>query len=548
MVKKINLDGFYRMFKSNIFILFLFAIFSLLSASIMAKTHRFYYGADIIFHWARINDIRLSIVHGLLFNNVSLNGFNQNGSAVMSMYPKINLLPIVFLSFFIKSFVKLLYVIFILRNFFSLVISYFSCLKFTKSKGVSYIFSISYTLSTFTLFYCFKSMDMGVSSSLIYLPLVFFGSYELLKNNKWKELTLGISAVMFCHIITAIMSIVLVFIILCVNYKKSLKVEKIISLFKAIISTVLITAIFWIPFLIISANNSISMPYDLIPLEGINYNEFVEGVFNNGIDQFINVFAFLGIVLSIINYKKLSIYSKQMFWISVTFLILSTKFFPWNLLRHTFLEYTFQFPYRLLVISQILFIYLFSEQIVRFMVNKNVKSIIIIVLSLFILCVQLTAQKDIATNANNSVNNNIMNSVNSNVSYYTDYFPEDSVSLKDNIANHWATYGNNKKVTVHLLGNGKFAFKLNKTTKSFKLPFLIYNSINYQIKVDGRNTRFYADDHSQLTLGHMNKGKHIVQVIVHKSWYDYLSYVLSVIGVMVLVFAWVRLLILKRNK
>lgn len=536
---------FNKMIKKNVFILFLFLIMSVLSAVIMANSHHVFFGADIIFHWARIYDMRETILQGTFTNNVALNNFNQNGSAVMSMYPKLNLFPIVILSFFVKSFVKLMYIVFILRNFVSLVVSYFSCLQFTKSRTVSYIFSISYTLSTVTLFYCFKSMDMGVSSSLIYLPLVIFGIYNLLDNKSWKELTIGISSIVFCHIITAVMAIVLVLIVICLNFKKMGNIEVVKSLSKFFISTFLITSFFWLPFLVISFGNIISMPYNVIPLDGIDYNDFFNSVFNNKVDHFITIFAFAGIVTSIVNYKKLCTYSKQIFWISSVFLLISTKFFPWNLLRGTLLETTFQFPYRLLVISQLLFIYLFSKQIVNML--RNNKLILLVSLSVIVLSAQIVSQKDISNDSNNNVNTeNIVNNVDRNVAYYTDYFPKNSIGSKNELDDHIVVF-DSKKTNSVLLGNGKFSFYLPNSSKSVKVPFIIYNRIKYKVFLDKKEVNFDVSNDSMLTLSNVKKGKHLIQVIVHKSWYDYLSYIMSFLGILVLVYSWIMEIHLRKE-
>ena len=79
------------------------------------------------------------------------------------------------------------------------------------------------------------------------------------------------------------------------------------------------------------------------------------------------------------------------------------------------------------------------------------------------------------------------------------------------------------------------------------MPFVMYDGIKYQVKVDGKNVKFHSDKHTQLTLGRMSRGKHTVQVIVHRSWYAYLSYVLSAIGILIVLAAWIKSLIFNRK-
>ena len=549
MFSKIMSNSFYRIARTNIFIILMFAFFSILSGLIMIHAHEAFVSYDMSFHYSRIYEMRYSLIHGSLFNDVSMTYFGQNGSAVMTMYPKINLIPIIILSFFIKSFIKLVYITFVFRNFFALIIAYFSCLKFTKNKVISYIFSICYTFSTVVLFYGFFDMDLGVTSSLIYLPLVIFGIYELLDYFYWKELALGFSAIVLCHVITAVVTMIFILLVIAINYKKVKDIKVVKSIIKVLINVVLLTGIFWIPFFIISIQNHISMPVNSIPIDGLDYSKIIFGAFNNElVGPYISVVAILGLIISLVNYKKLSLYSKQILWISIIFIVITSKFIPWFIIRNTFLERGFQTPYRLLVIPQLLLTYLFSEQLKCFIKNNKRKVLVVFFISFIVMCAQINNQKSIIDSANtNKVSDDFISKLKNNGVSYVDYFPKNSLKVSDELFNHRIIVNNDREATSNLLGNGKFSFKLDKSTKSLKMPFLIYNGIDYQVKVDGNNYKFHADQDSRLTINHLHKGKHTVQVIVHKSWYDYLSYVLSALGVIILAFAWIRLLILKRK-
>ncbi len=65
-----------------------------------------------------------------MFSNYDLN--STMGSAVMSFYPKFNLVFLGFLSVFIKNTWLLLYFNFILEVFIGLIIAYYTCLLYTK--------------------------------------------------------------------------------------------------------------------------------------------------------------------------------------------------------------------------------------------------------------------------------------------------------------------------------------------------------------------------------------------------------------------------------
>lgn len=542
---------------STILIFFLFAILSIISSYILLKSKFVGGSVDIVFHWSRIYEIRNSIINGNgLFSPVALNKFNESGSAVMTMYPYINLFPIIILSFIIKSFVHLVYFTFILRNFFSLIVAFLACYSFCKNKWTSFIFSISYVLSTMTLFYSFILMDMGVSSSLIFIPLALFGTFKLITDRKWMELSIGMSALIFCHVITAVMVSILVFVIIIVNWRLMINKKSLISLLKCVLTTLLVTSVFWIPFTFLYMHNQISLPNVWWQLSGTDVNTFMGFVFNNSVTLRVNVIsvryitttAFIGIILGIICYKNMKKFDKQIFWIAIASLFLTSSLFPWNELNDTFIKSTLQFSWRIFIVTQILLCYIFAMGVIQLCKNKKQVFGMTCLIVFAVTSMQISGQKEIVDYFSKS-KYDIHHIIKDDQGLYTDYFPQASLKISDNVSKHLATISKKKNIQVKLLGNGKFKFKLSKKIKLIKMPFIVYDGVDYQVKVDGKNSKFHSDNHAQLTLEHMNKGKHIVQVIVHKSRYNYLSYLLSALGIVILLFAWIRKIVLKlKNK
>lgn len=180
------------------------------------------------------------------------------------------------------------------------------------------------------------------------------------------------SLVVFSHIITAVLSALLVISLVVMNYRKIDKK----SLLKPVLFTILITTIFWIPFLALSYSNHIALPGISWQLTGVSFNDLITGIFSNSVYvPYINITAFIGLILSIINYKRLCKYYKQIFWIAVILIIVASPLFPWNLLNNTFVRSTFQRPHRLYVISQLLLCFLFSECVISLCKNKKTTNI-----------------------------------------------------------------------------------------------------------------------------------------------------------------------------
>lgn len=537
------------------FIIAIFAILSLMSSYILLKSHFVGSSIDIVFHLSRIYEIKNSILNGNgLFLPVALNKFNESGSAVMTMYPYLNLMPVVLLSFVVKSFVHLVYITFILRNFLSLIVAFVACYRFNKNKWVSFVFSISYVLSTMTLFYSFILMDMGVSSSLIFIPLALFGTFRLITDHKWLELAIGMSALIFCHVITAVMIAALVIVILAINWRSVFNKATLIALGKCVVTTLLVTSVFWIPFVYLYFHNQISMPIVWWQLGGTDVNAFMGFVFNNSVSLIVNIMtvryittiAFVGLIVGIVYYRKMARFEKQIFWIAIATLFITSSLFPWNELNNTFIRSTFQFSWRLFLVTQVLLCYIFAVSAIKLCKNKKQILGITCLATFAVISMQVSGQRQVVDHFYHN-RYDIHHIIKDDQGLYRDYFPKEALKISKNITKHKATVNKHKHIRVKLLENGKFTFKLSKKTQSIKMPFLMYDGIKYQVKVDGNNAKFHADKNSQLTINNVNKGKHTVKVIVHKSWYDYLSYVLSSLGIIILLYSLIKEYWLKRK-
>lgn len=515
---------------TNYIIVLSFVLLSIISSIFMIRSNVVISSWDINFHWSRILDMQQSLIHGRFFDDVAISGFNQSGSGSMSLYPKINLIPIVILGLFIKSYVHLIYFIFIIRNILGLLVSYYSCLSITKNKFISYVFSISYTLSTVTLFYSFRSMDMGVSSSLIYIPLIIFGCIEILRKNSWKELTVGLSLIIGSHVITSIISIMFIILMFSINYRKLKDKEILSSITKFVVITMLLTSVVWIPLVVISINNHISMPVVLTPLTGVDFNTFLSSFANNDVSQYLTIIAVMGIILSIVNYKSMSTSSKQIFWISLFLILISSSLFPWNFFNGTFLKESFQFPYRFLLISQPILCYLFSVNLFVICYEKKINSMLMFSLvSIFVVMSQISGQVKV----NHMDKPYDFNHIGNNGLLYTDYWPSRSI-LYNMVNDHYAFDGS-RKIHVDLIGNGNFIFKVPKKTFNIQFPFMIYNSIRYRVELDGKSIGYVKDENNILNIENIDKGKHDLSISVIKSSYDIFSYIFTGIGFVLLI-------------
>ncbi|GAA6115296.1 hypothetical protein AKFMO35_03250 [Apilactobacillus kunkeei] len=129
---------------------------------------------------------------------------------------------------------------------------------------------------------------------------------------------------------------------------------------------------------------------------------------------------------------------------------------------------------------------------------------------------------------------------------FVDYFPSAAVSSFDNTNNHIATYNGNQQLKVKLLGDGKYSFKAPLAVEKMVLPFLHYKGIAYEVRVDGKVVKTKANKHSLLTISHLSAGRHHVQIIVHRTKKELLSYLFAIVGMILIIAAIVKKYLLRR--
>ncbi|KPN79328.1 hypothetical protein RZ56_09790 [Apilactobacillus kunkeei] len=557
---KSKLHGFWR---NHAIIILIFMVMSLVSVAIMWHYKFIMVGSDLIFHWERIWDLRESLVHKHLFPLVALNRYNQTGSAVMALYPQLGMIPIVLLSFVIKSFIPLVYTVLLLRTFFALLVAYFASYSYNRSRKISFIFASGYTLAATILFHTVLSYDIGRSSSIIFLPLVLFGFLNLLEKNDWIELTLGMSAIIMCHVVNTAITILFLIVMVLINIVKILHRDKLIALSKAVGLTVLLTALYWIPFIIIVGNNSISLPPSYWKVSGASLNIWYSSIINNSVNPYFNVINLLGLVFGIIFFTRLDKYSKQLLFVGIGFLVLCSKLFPWDLVAKTGINDSLQFTWRLNIIPQLIFCYIFAEVVVKMFKKSSFTWAAIAAATLAIVLLQLNAQQTVVNETKSYVelsskfvpdgrkyrldnNRDFKNMLFSNYGF-VDYFPSAAVHSFKNTNKHLATYDGNQHLKVKLLGNGKYSFKAPVPIKKMALPFLYYKGISYEVRVDGKFVKPKSNKHSLLVISNLSAGRHHVQIIVHRTKKELLSYLFTIIGMIILIFAIVKKYVVKNN-
>ena len=139
-----------------------------------------------------------------------------------------------------------------------------------------------------------------------------------------------------------------------INFTKS----RILSLVKAIIATVLATAIFTVPFLSEEAYQKYGVP-DPVVLKGLDLSKLIQFSLDNtsyraieGNVYNIGLVMIVALFVGIIAFKKFNRSMRAIYLIFVVTFLLSTKVFPWHLLQNTPIQ-VIQYPFRILLFASL---------------------------------------------------------------------------------------------------------------------------------------------------------------------------------------------------
>ncbi|MCP9332606.1 hypothetical protein [Lentilactobacillus hilgardii] len=527
-------------FKTNRLVLVSFLALSIFNVILFLRYGWLFGAQDFQFHLQRIEELYQNSQHFNFFPSIATFAFNQNGSAVMSMYPKLPLYLFSACRLVIRQPIISYYIGIILMTFIGMVTAYFSYLSIEQGKTIgAYTFAVAYMMSGLLINTNFTAADLGISFSLLFLPLVFAGLYHWLTSNHYKMLTVGISLICLSHVLNFIFVIVTLVLLTIINFKKVTK-NKLINLVKAIVLTVLVTSSFWLPAYSFGTSVKMASPQKF-PLAGINLPKYLFLTLTNSTWSSISIVALLGLILGFVFYRTLPKYLKQILWISIFYIVVISNIFPWYLLQDTKIS-IIQFTWRFLIFPQCFLILIFSyclNDIIQRFSKKNVRRLVFSVFILVFLVLSLHSQfrithfeinaPEVASpltkdqnlqykdgivwfKATNSYEyQNILGFIGTK-----DYYPKNTLPVFDKIGypEHHA-FINNTAITVptkNKAGSNQSDISFHSShTASIELPFVIYNH-HYQIKLDSKKIPLNISKHQLLLIKNVKAGTHTVHV------------------------------------
>lgn len=368
------------------------------------------YTHDLGYHLNRIMEISKNLnlkvfptlIHSGLLNNL--------GYANSIFYPEIFLyIPAMLMSIFHLHVLTVYKIFLIIITFFTFITTYISAKGIFKKKGSAWLASILYVFALYRLTDIYVRGALGEILSFIFVPLIFYGLYEIIfgENKKWWIISIGLFGVANCHVLTFAMLIPIILLICLFNCDKIFKdKKKFLNLVIAGVIAIILCVGFFIPMFEQKANDkfyidgqtiessevvkSRSLSLSMMLGSDIKSGYAVDSSVRNdgmseGVGAVLLILAGLMLCRKGLNYKE-NRFEIQLFILGIISYFMTSKFFPWE--WFSFLN-VLQFAFRLNFIPTICFSLVGAHSFYEVTTNKRdsviILSIVILLISGYVL-------------------------------------------------------------------------------------------------------------------------------------------------------------------
>lgn len=351
--------------KKGIIIWVIFAILSIIIQSPQIFSKGYILGVDSIFHMNRIYETMMQLKTGDFNYFISLFSYQQSARIVNAFYgPGMSYIlgAVLLLS---GSWVKFQ----LITSFFVNVIGAYGVYRIAKKLSVSDVLAILsgaiYMGTYFVASWNTAGSFTGIGNMLI--PYVIFYGIEMLVDKKQNFSVLGLGLSMGVLLQTHVFSSLLATLVLlpCVIYafiKTTLKKEFLLSMIFSVGIAILLSLNVWLGMFYLLKDNQLlqTVPLDLLKNAVYFLPEKGNGQANIGI--VLSSLFFFQVINLVINWRHINNTTKILMTTGSIFLLLSSRFFPWNIFSKLFpaLESFLQFPSRLIIVPTILLLVTFE--------------------------------------------------------------------------------------------------------------------------------------------------------------------------------------------
>lgn len=325
-------------------------------------------GHDSFFHLKRFTAINKAFNDGFYPFYIDTESYNGYGYATNLFYADIMLVPFALL-INVFGLINAYKILLFSSFFFCALISYYSFKKVINDKLPATIFALLYSFALYRLIDVSERGALGELLSFLFIPVVFWGAYEIIFRDyrKWYIIGIGFACLILSHLLSALMVFMVLCIFLLIYIKHFISEPKrFLYLIYAGILSILLSAFFLFPMLEQMLDNTFwykTNPFvSDIAEKTISVRWLVYGMFsglNDGPQRIPNI----GLLLIIPLMTRVFIHKNKSTLlrfadigtiIGFGLLFVGTSLFPWHTFPFNKLS-IIQFPWRFVEIATFLF-------------------------------------------------------------------------------------------------------------------------------------------------------------------------------------------------
>lgn len=491
-------------------------------------------------HFIRFEEIAQAFKAGHFPPLVNFMGFGHWGNAFTGMYPWISGLFFIIPRIVFTNPIHAIMIGYFLVNLFTLINAYFLSRELTKKYYWQLLGTLLYEFNTYHLCVLYGRDALGEALAYTFLPLVFLGCIQIWNNKKVGILTLALGMGMTAnsHVIT--MAFTCLFIVIIEIFRifgRKITLKEVVRFIYAALITGLIACFSLLNMLTLMQSNEL-----LTPGKGLSQvipSEMFDAMLNNSISDNFSRSWNIGIIAFImLLFLTFQLFTKKegtwKYWTLGAWAVLISTFswIPYsNFVVNSFFG-NIQFLGRLnsfvvvfLVIATVLYFDKYGAKL-------SEKTTFYVISALMM----LTCIFGCAT-YQTQLNDNPIRYYITKENYYS------TINDATNAQHDYMITKNNKEVisqkvldetpkslkTVDSNFNSLIVSFNEKNGQKVTLPFMLYNGINYQVKVNGENIRNFNS--GQVLSIKSRTGRNIVKVTSSPSALNIFTFVISMISI-----------------
>ncbi len=500
-------------------------------------------GHDAVFHLFRIDSTLKAIQDHQLIPMINPNMFEGLGYAPNMFYGTLTTYIVQLINIFTPTLGLAINLFNLLTIFTSGLFMYNFIKDMKKNQTIALLAAIFYMINPYFLHDIYVRAAIGEIASFAFIPLVFHGLYNIINGNqkKWYLLTIGASALVLTHNLSAFTTAIFAMIYLLLNIKKVLNKKTITTLAKALIITLFISAATILP-LIEAKLSSNYMVFDknYMHTTGKYMAKRTINPLTPLKDNLNSISLFYTIALLIIIYiqKKKTKINNQSTILAIITLILTLPIIPWAKLPD--ILSIIQFPWRYLQYTSFFCSIAFAITLIKIFPKFQTKHLIYPIITLII----ITNPTIIYGFTNPKINNNLIYSnqiklkkdtVRSTGSASSEYLPKNAIYNYEYLKNH-------KKEPIAIQGNAQIinsqkkgtnlTFTTNTTNDTIiELPYFYYPG--YQVMANKEKIKTFETKNGLLGI-ELHQGNYQVNVKYQGTTTMILAYIISLTSIIIL--------------